>query len=66
MQQQRTRNLTLLTNLSRNTAIQVIDRRPFEVLTSILFQTTFQAIIASHDLSLECFLLRFVIEKLAR
>jgi len=50
LQQQRMRNLTLLTNLSRNTATQ----------------TVFQAILASHDLSLECFLLRFVLEKLSK
>ncbi|CAF2379110.1 unnamed protein product [Rotaria sp. Silwood2] len=50
VQQQRKSNLTLLIDLSRNSATQ----------------TTFQAIIASNDLSLECFLLRFVIEKLAK
>ncbi|CAF3383636.1 unnamed protein product [Rotaria sp. Silwood1] len=50
VQQQRKSNLTLLIDLSRNNSTQ----------------TTFQAIITSNDLSLECFLLRFVIEKLAK
>ncbi|CAF1169077.1 unnamed protein product [Rotaria sordida] len=50
VQQQRKSNLTLLTDLSRNNVTQI----------------TFQAIIASNDLSLECFLLRFVTEKLAK
>jgi len=50
VQQQRARNLSLLTNLSRTN----------------IPQTTYQAIITSQDLSLECFLLRFVIEKLTK
>ncbi|CAF3711098.1 unnamed protein product [Adineta steineri] len=50
VQQQRTSNLSLLVELSRNS-------NP---------QTSFKAATASQDLSLECFLLRFVIEKLSK
>ena len=49
-QQQRMRNIILLNNLSRTNTPQI----------------NFQTIVASHDLSLECFLLRFVTEKLTK
>ncbi|CAF1339445.1 unnamed protein product [Rotaria magnacalcarata] len=50
VQQQRRSNLSLLIDLSRSNTTQI----------------TFQAIINTRDLSLGCFLLRFVLEKLAK
>ncbi|CAF1088131.1 unnamed protein product, partial [Didymodactylos carnosus] len=50
VQEQRLKNLQLLSCLSGTTSTQ----------------TTLQAVVASHDLSLECLLLRFVIDKLSR
>lgn len=68
MQQQRKRNLSLLANLSRTNGLQVAIAHGTETDSTsppISFQT-FQAVIASQDLSLECFLLRFVLEKLPK